>query len=78
MKPYLKLILIACLIPLLLFSCSTKKAEKITYIAATDERVFHKSTCEFAADIPDEDTVYFNTREGADSSGRRPCRTCEP
>ncbi len=78
MKPYFKSILIACFIPLLLFSCNEKKEEKITYIAATDERIYHKSTCEFVTGIPDENRVYFETREGADSSSRRPCRTCEP
>ena len=78
MKPCSRLFLLACLIPLLLFSCSEKKEEKIIYIAATDERIYHKSTCEFVKDIPLENRVYFDTREGADASGRRPCRVCEP
>lgn len=78
MKYRALLLLIVFLIPLLLFSCGSEKEEKITYIAATDERVFHKSTCELVDQIPDDYRVYFDTLEGAEDSNRRPCRVCNP
>ena len=52
--------------------------EQVTYIASKSSKVFHKSTCSHAKRITPEKVVKFATKEQAMTTGRRPCKTCNP
>lgn len=48
------------------------------WVASRHSSVFHISTCPFAALIKQENVVSFPTRDGALSTGHRPCKRCQP
>jgi hypothetical protein len=48
------------------------------YIAAKSSKVYHRSTCPHAARIDAAKAVTFTTRDEAEKTGRRPCKTCKP
>ena len=48
------------------------------YVASKNSKVFHKSDCRSAARINSDNLVTFSSREQAISSGRRPCKICNP
>ena len=48
------------------------------WVASKSSKVFHKSTCRFAARISEKNKVTFASRDAAARTGRRPCRTCDP
>ncbi|MEN8126507.1 MAG: Ada metal-binding domain-containing protein [Planctomycetota bacterium] len=53
-------------------------ANKDGYIASKSSKVYHRSTCPHAKRMNSAKAVMFNTREGAEQTGRRPCKTCKP
>lgn len=48
------------------------------YIASKSSKVYHRSTCPHAARMDTSKAVTFATREDAEKTGRRPCKTCKP
>lgn len=48
------------------------------YVASRNSDVFHLPSCSSAAQINSENRIYFDTREEAVGSGRRPCSRCNP
>lgn len=59
-------------------SSSAAGQEKLYYVASKTGKVYHKSTCHFVDRIKDETRVIFETKEAAEASGRRPCKSCSP
>ena len=56
----------------------TSDAAKETYIASKNSKVFHLMTCAMAQTISAGNLIKFASREEAVSSGRRPCKKCNP
>ena len=52
--------------------------EEVYYVASKSSKVFHKSTCRFAKSMTEDKKVIFKTRQEAEASGRRPCKSCNP
>jgi len=48
------------------------------YIASTSSKVYHLPTCPHVARMDTSKAVTFATREDAEKTGRRPCKTCKP
>jgi hypothetical protein len=48
------------------------------YIAHRYGRIFHKSSCDIAEDIKENDRIYFKTKRRAFSTNRKSCRECKP
>ena len=48
------------------------------YVASARKVPFHKVSCRWAQKISPSNAVYYNTREEAIRSGRRPCKVCRP
>lgn len=48
------------------------------FVASRTGKVFHRPDCSHAKRISEERKVTFQTRQQAESSGRRPCKTCSP
>lgn len=48
------------------------------YVASKNGTVFHKPECSSARRIKPENLVYYNSRDGAISAGKRPCKQCNP
>ncbi len=57
---------------------NTPAAAEMKYIASKSSKVYHRSTCLHAARIDKSKAVMFATREDAEKTGRRPCKTCKP
>lgn len=53
-------------------------SENITWVASSDSKIFHKSTCSFAKRLKPGTAIKFPTRRKAIETGRRPCKTCKP
>ena len=53
-------------------------AEHITYVASSNSKVFHKSTCSSVKRMKKSTLITFPTRQKAIETGRRPCKTCKP
>ena len=47
-------------------------------IASKSSKVYHRSTCPHAARMDAAKAITFATREEAEKTGRRPCKTCKP
>jgi hypothetical protein len=61
-----------------LSSTAGQSASNVSFVASKTSKIFHKSTCRFAATIADKNKQSFTTREQAAATGRRPCQTCNP
>ena len=48
------------------------------YIATKSSKVFHRSSCPHTKRIDAAKAVTFSSREDAEKTGRRPCKTCKP
>jgi methylphosphotriester-DNA--protein-cysteine methyltransferase len=48
------------------------------YAASKKSKIFHKISCENVASIKEENLIYFQSLEEAQTSGRRGCKTCKP
>ena len=48
------------------------------YIATKSSKVYHRSTCSHAKRMDAAKAVTFSSREDAEKTGRRPCKTCKP
>lgn len=48
------------------------------YIASKLSKVYHLPTCPHAARMDTAKAVTFTTRDEAEKTGRRPCKTCKP
>ena len=48
------------------------------YIASKSSKVYHRSTCPHAKRMDAAKAVRFTTRDSAEQTGRRPCKTCKP
>ena len=51
---------------------------KIKYEASLEQPVFHRSTCGWLKNTPNQSSVRFKTRDEAIQSGYEPCATCRP
>jgi len=52
--------------------------ENIIWVASSNSKIFHRSTCTFAKRMKKGTVIQFPTREKAIETGRRPCKTCKP
>ena len=59
-------------------SDSTPAANEGGYIAGKSSKVYHRSTCSHAKRMDAAKAVTFSSREMAEKTGRRPCKTCKP
>ena len=50
----------------------------VVYYASKKSTVFHRSTCQYVAQIHPENLISFQGRAAAVNSGRRPCKVCKP
>lgn len=48
------------------------------YVASKTGKVYHRSDCYHVKRISEEKKVTFSSRQTAEASGRRPCKTCSP
>ncbi|MFH1715778.1 MAG: Ada metal-binding domain-containing protein [Planctomycetota bacterium] len=48
------------------------------YVASNSSGIFHRPDCRWAGNISPENLVTYRTRDEAMSSGKRPCKSCEP
>jgi len=48
------------------------------YIAGKSSKVYHRLTCPHAKRMDAAKTVRFSSRQDAEKTGRRPCKTCKP
>jgi len=48
------------------------------YVASNSSGIFHGPDCRWAKNISPENLVIYRTRDEAMSSGKRPCKSCEP
>lgn len=48
------------------------------YVASVNSDKFHIPSCRHAANISDENRVYYSTRSDARSDGKSPCSVCDP
>ena len=48
------------------------------FIASKNSRVFHRPDCSSVKSISGKNMVYYNSREEAIESGKRPCKRCNP
>ena len=55
-----------------------QQTEPEYYVASKTSKIFHKSTCQFAARISEKNRQTFAARDQAAAAGRRPCQTCNP
>ena len=53
-------------------------AKNITWVASSNSKIFHTSTCSFAKRMKKGTTIQFPSRQKATETGRRPCKTCKP
>lgn len=52
--------------------------EESNYVASVNSDKFHIPSCRHAANISDENRVYYSTRSKARSDGKSPCSVCDP
>ena len=50
----------------------------LSCVASKGSKIFHKSTCRFAAAISEKNKLIFANPAAAAQTGRRPCKTCKP
>lgn len=50
----------------------------ITWVASSNSKIFHKSTCSTAKRLKKSTAIKFPTRQKAIETGRRPCKNCKP
>jgi micrococcal nuclease len=53
-------------------------AENTTWVASSNSKIFHTSTCSFAKRMKKGTAIQFPSREKATETGRRPCKNCKP
>ncbi len=59
-------------------SGSSPTANEGGFIASKSSKVYHRSTCPHAKRMDAAKTVRFSSRQDAEKTGRRPCKTCKP
>jgi len=59
-------------------SDSPPVANESGYIASKSSKIYHRPTCPHAKRIDPAKSVRFSSREEAEKTGRRPCKTCKP
>ncbi len=52
--------------------------EERNYVASVNSDKFHIPSCRHAANISDENRVYYSTRSDARADGKSPCSVCDP
>jgi len=53
-----------------------KKAHNVQFVASSASPLFHLSTCPIAAQISENNRVFFQDEAAARASGRTPCKQC--
>lgn len=48
------------------------------YVATKSSKVFHRADCPHGKRMDASKAVTFSSRENAEKTGRRPCKTCKP
>jgi hypothetical protein len=48
------------------------------FVASGNSQVFHRATCDSAAEIAEKNIVRYATRDEAIKAGKRPCADCGP
>ena len=59
-------------------SSSAPAANENGLIASKSSKVYHRSSCQHAKRLDAAKAVKFSSRETAEKTGRRPCKTCKP
>lgn len=59
-------------------SGQTEATKQTGFVASRTGKVFHRPDCSHAKRIDPTRVVTFQTRQQAEQSGRRPCKTCAP
>jgi hypothetical protein len=59
-------------------SSSSSTISQNGYIASKSSKVFHRADCPHAKRMDAAKAVIFSSREDAEKTGRRPCKTCKP
>ena len=59
-------------------SDSPPVANESGYIASKSSKIYHRPTCPHTKRIDPAKSVRFSSREEAEKTGRRPCKTCKP
>ncbi|MBE6824239.1 MAG: MBL fold metallo-hydrolase [Ruminococcaceae bacterium] len=57
---------------------NTNDDSKSSYIGNSNSKKFHLSSCDGASDMKEQNKVYFNSKEEAQSNGYTPCKNCNP
>lgn len=57
---------------------SRNPAENASFVASKSSKVFHRSSCPHAKRMEMSKAARFSTRQDAENTGRRPCKTCKP
>lgn len=59
---------------------SQKREEPVEYkyAASDNSRVFHKLNCVWVKRIKPENLIYYNSRDEATKTGKKPCKLCNP
>ena len=50
----------------------------LSFVASKSSKIFHRPDCSHAKRIAEANKIVFKTRKEAESTGRRPCKTCSP
>lgn len=53
-------------------------AKSGNFIASKTSKIYHRPSCYHVRRISDEKKVTFHTKQQAENSNRRPCKTCNP
>ena len=57
---------------------STPAVNEGGFIASKSSKVYHRRTCSHAKRMDAAKAVRFSSRQDAEKTGRRPCKTCKP
>ena len=57
---------------------NTPAADTAGYVASKSSKIFHRANCRSAKSISDKNKIIFTTQQQAISTGRRPCKACNP
>ena len=49
-----------------------------TYVASRKAKKYHRTSCQYAAKIKDENLVSFDSAAQAQAAGYAPCGACKP
>ena len=48
------------------------------FVASSNSKKYHRSSCKFSKEIPAQNKIYFNSSNEAKKQGYEPCKVCKP